>query len=776
MAENQNQFNEHMNQGHNAAWDQDWQNAAGHYRRALEEKPDHPKALVSLGLALFELGLYDQSIEYYSQAVEVAPDDPLAYEKTSQLHEILGQNHEVVSPALYASELYLKQGNIPKSIECLVRVIRVDPENLPAHSRLALTYERTGRKRQSVNEYLMVASIFQHKGEIPNAQQALDHALKVLPESKEIKEAQAILEAGHRLPIPVSVNIEKPDNQPAVVESKIEAESSQVESDLDPIEEAHQAAISALANLVLEQDINGYHSSDAALAPKDQDTRDDRISSQSELMAGDRSTRHLKQAVLLWNQNSRGAAADELEKAMQLGLDHPAAYFELGSVRSGENRMESAIRQLQHATQDPEYALAAKLLIARNLRYMDKLSEAATGYLEALGLADAQLVPPDQSEDMLRMYAPIIEAEAKQTDPQVKNQLCDLVDKLLIRPGWRTYITQARGDFQIDLEGVPAIPIGELISNPQGNRIVESVAQINQYARSGYWRSAMETAFFAIQFAPTYLPLHTYMGELLLKQDHLSEAVEKFGAIAKTYHARGEPRHAIKILKRLINAAPMDLTARMQLISLQEEIGLYEDAVEEKVKLAGVYYTLADLSHAREIYLEAYKIAQDYGGNRDLKVKILNHLADIELQSLDWRQAEEIYAQIRSLKPDDSQASERLIDIKLRMGQDAEAEDEIEEYIAYLKISDNQDAILTLLDHFVDEYPERVFLRMKKAETNQEFGQTAIAIQEYDAVGDLLLEAGNRQGAVEVIEKIIALDPADIAQYEELISTLRSEK
>ena len=91
MTESQNRFQQAMNQGHTAAWDQDWERAVDYYRQALEENPDDPIALVSLGLALYELGLYDQALQYYSQAREISPEDPLPLEKVSQLYELLGQ-------------------------------------------------------------------------------------------------------------------------------------------------------------------------------------------------------------------------------------------------------------------------------------------------------------------------------------------------------------------------------------------------------------------------------------------------------------------------------------------------------------------------------------------------------------------------------------------------------------------------------------------------------------------------------------------------------------
>lgn len=778
MTESQKRFQEVMNQGHTAAWDQDWQDAADHYHQALEEKPDDPKALVSLGLALYELGSYDQSLQYYLQAVELSPEDPLGFEKTSQLYEMLGQHEDVISPALRASELYLKEGNIAKAVECLVRVNRVDAENLPTHSRLALIYERTGRKQQAVTEFLIVASLMQHQGELESAKQAAEHALSIQPTSREAAQALSLIDDGVALPIPVpsrveTFQIERESIPPAEPVMSREEEVS----DLDPVAEAHQKALLVLANLVFEQE-SGDRKNDKEGLAREMQALADGMPSAGFIRQGDskRVFTHLQHAVIYRGKGSEQEAADELEKAVEAGLDHPAAYFDLGFIHSRGDRLESAVRYLERSLSAADYALAARIILARTMRFMGRLNEGATNYLEALRLADAQVVPKDQSADMLRMYDPIIEAESKQSDPQIKNKLCDLIEDMLFRPGWQQHLVQARGDYQIDIDGAPSIPIGEVLTNPQGHRIVESVRTINHYARSGYMRSAMEEAYFAIQFAPTYLPLHTYMGELLLKQEHLKEAIEKFGTIAQTYHARGETFHAIKVLQRLLKAAPMDLDARMQLIALQEEKGQYYEAIQEKINLAGVYYNLADLNRAREVYLEAYQLAQNTGINRDLTVNILHHLADIELQSLDWKHAVEIYEQIRSVKPDDYQSTEKLIELKLRLGQDQQAQIELNDYLSFMGISGEDELVLTYLDKLVDEYPERIFIRRKKAELQLKYGHIEVAIQEYDAIGELLLDAGDRVGAKQAIKAILDLDPPNKGGYQELINNLDSEE
>lgn len=289
-------------------------------------------------------------------------------------------------------------------------------------------------------------------------------------------------------------------------------------------------------------------------------------------------------------------------------------------------------------------------------------------------------------------------------------------------------------------------------------------------------RSAMEEAYFAIQFAPTYLPLHTFMGELLLKQEHIKEAIEKFSTIAQTYRARGETLHAVKVLQRLIKAAPMDLDARMQLITLHEEMNRYDKAIKEKVNLAGVYYNLADLTRAREVYLAAYQLAQSTGSSRELSIEILHNLADIELQSLDWKQAEEIYEQIRSIKPDDPQAAEKVIELKLRLGDDRQVQEELKTYLSFMDTNGDNQSALSFIMKLMEDYPDRLDFREIKAGLLLKEGNSEAAIQEYDAIGEILLEAGDTQGALQAIEAIIDLNPPNKDEYQGIMDSLIDEE
>ena len=400
MTESQNRFQQAMNQGHTAAWDQDWERAVDYYRQALEENPDDPIALVSLGLALYELGLYDRALQYYSQAREISPEDPLPLEKVSQLYELLGQLDKVTKPSLLASELYLKEGNVAKAVECLARVTHIDVENLPAHSRLALIYERTNRKNRAVTEYLVAASLLQHSGDDENARQSVEHALTILPASPEAQEALTLIENGTNLPKPVPSRVDS-DQLQQITEVPVEEETlvEDVESQLDPIAEAHQIALVTLANIVFEQDAGGN-------GRKSEDTAKNAaaIMSGSAIFIGDGNSEkvftHLRQAVVFQGQGMEQEGAAQLELAVEAGLDHPAANFDLGIILVKGERLESGVRYLQKVLGESDYAMAARILLGRTLRFMGRLNEAATNYLEALRLADAQAVPEEQEEDL----------------------------------------------------------------------------------------------------------------------------------------------------------------------------------------------------------------------------------------------------------------------------------------------------------------------------------------------------------------------------------------
>ncbi len=251
MPEREDVFQKAMNEGHSAAWDQDWRKAAAEYRKALQELPDQPKALNSLGLALYQLGDFEEALRIYQHLAKFAPDDPVTWEKIAQLSERLGELNTAVEAAMKAAEGFLNQRDIQKAIENWSRVTTLNPENVMAHSRLAVVHERLGENQPAVTEYLAIASILQRGGKADKAQELVTKALQLVPQSEKAKQAQSLLKTGQLLPKPSQPTSSTAPLSMAKVrqlhEPKIPAQSG-----LDPIAETRQKALTKLAEMLFD--------------------------------------------------------------------------------------------------------------------------------------------------------------------------------------------------------------------------------------------------------------------------------------------------------------------------------------------------------------------------------------------------------------------------------------------------------------------------------------------------------------------------------------------
>lgn len=778
MSKRDDIFQQSMSAGHSAAWDQDWDRAVEHYRQALKVIPQHPRALTSLGLALYELGQYEQSLTFYQQAAQVSPDDPLPLEKVAELSEKLGKFEHIAVISVRAADLYLKRRDPDRALENLSRIARVKPGYIPAHTRLAMIYERMGRKDQAVNEYLALASLMQHSGDMEKAIQAVNRALQIAPKSNEARRALKMLQESKPLP--------RPSRAPVLPEQAVQEQirkhmrpgesKTAKDENLDPIEEARQRALAVLAGILFESPAETQEMQPAArrdiqsLVRGGAEVLFSKQADQTKIML------HVSQAIDLQTRGEVDQAAEELERATEAGLEHPAAFFDLGLLRVRGERLESAQRHLQQAVKHEGFALGGRLLLGQTLRKMERVAEAAIHYLEALKWADASVIPQEQADELLQIYEPLIEAESQQTDLESKQTLCANIEDLLVRPGWREHLAQARQDLPGESDGGPPKPLGEILTQARSSQIVTSISIIHKLAREGNLRSAMEEAFYALQHAPTYLPLHVYVGDLLLQQDHLAAAMNKYSVVAQTYSARGETARAIEMLRRVIRLAPMDLKARSRLIDQLLAWGKMDEAIKQYIDLADVYYNLADLNQARETYTEALRLAQHGRIDSSLKIQILHQIADIDLQSLDWRRALRIYEQVRKLQPGDHKAASRLVELNFRLGQREQAIAEMKDYVSQLQRNGKMDQAITFLEELVEENPGQVPIQHYLAQLYVQLNRVEEALHHLDSVGERLLKVGDRQAAAQVVETILSLNPPNKENYQRLLAKIHGRQ
>jgi len=547
-------------------------------------------------------------------------------------------------------------------------------------------------------------------------------------------------------------------------------EKPKAASGMDPVAEARQKALTQLAELLFEfSDDNPTSQERKGLSAIMRGTGGLSLqqSEQTKVIM------HLGMAIDMQTKGNEAQAAEEFESALEAGFKHASLYYALGLLRFKGERTESAQRFLQNTVKHNEYALGSRLLLGQLLVNKGRFNEAAMEYLEALKLADVTTVPAEKADEFSQQYEPLIEAHQNRQDETALRKVCENIHNLLMRPDWREQLHKMREQMPKQ-DGDMLAPLADVILQAQSSTVLESMNRINQLARMGSLRSAMDEAYYAMQHAPTYLPLHMLMGDLLVQEKHEADAIAKYSIVAHAYSVRGEASQATKILRRIIQLAPMDLGARNRLIDQLIARGQVDDAIREYLDLASIYYRLAELDMARKTYTIALRVVQQGHASRDWNAHILQRMADIDLQRLDWKQALRVYEQIRTIIPDDESTRRQLVELNMRMAQPEKAMNELENYITHLESQNKSDLAVLFVEDLIKEHPEQVLLKRALAMLYFRAGRMNEAISILDTLGETLMQIGNKQEALEVISQIVMMNPPNAEEYRKLLFQMQN--
>jgi tetratricopeptide (TPR) repeat protein len=771
---NQEVFQRLMNQGHTAAWDQNWENASQYYQKALDEFPDHPQALSNLGLSYYEQKRYDEALVCYQRAFELNPNDAVSLEKMARICEKTGQTAKAIQYYMDAAELFLKARNVDKTIDNWKKVADLEPTNLMAHSRLATIYDRLGRKANAVEEYVASAAIMQSQGDMVKAYQVIQYVQKLTPEYEEAGLMLQMLDRNEPLPLPTGDSYAaRPEAEAPTGPKQLPKTSSTAPLKIDPVMEARQRSMARLAaqlfdlgedsspdGLINRKGIGGATRGSGGLSQENADRA--------------RITLYLGQAIQLQSAGDEAGAVKPLEQALEIGLQTPDVFYDLGYMLSTQDGQKS-FRYLQESVKHPDYSLGSYLLIAQLYEASDQYAEAALSYLQALRQADMEMVSPEEGEELSQGYEPILEDQVNLTDLAAQQKLSEVIRGQLLRADWRQYLTMARQQLPLQPEGSPPITLASMLLETSGSQIVDSMSLIRQYTVRGYYRTAMEEAYSAMSYAPTYLPLHIQMGEILVKEGRTSDAVHKFMTTADLYSLRGDSAQAIRLLTRITQMASMDLSVRSRLIELLAAQHRVDEALQQYVDLAGIYYQLAEFEMAKRTYMAAVKLAQQNGADRKWVVEILYKVADIDMQRLDWRGAIKIYEQVKAMQPEADTPRARLVDLYFRLGQPTEALAEVDAFTSLLESSDQRPKAIGFIKDLIQEHVEIPDLYLKLADLMIRLGQTNKAVEVLGTGADALTLAGKKPEAIELLKKAISLNPTNVADYQKTLRQLQMQ-
>jgi tetratricopeptide (TPR) repeat protein len=766
MTGNQEVYKQCMSLGHNAAWDLDWRKAIENYSKALQEIPEDPKALTAIGLAYTELQQYNEAIEYYNHAAKASSGDPVITERIARLYERIGDLPNATRASIEAGDQYAKANDVAKAIENWSQVTTFDPEDITSRSRLADLLERIGRMEESANEFLEIAALLQHGGDQEASKKMVEHAVSLVPHGRIFQDALSAIQSGQMLSRPAR----RQGGTGPIIMSQVRQFDQNVVPNrvgraVDPITETKQNALVALAGFLFNQQSTGQ-----ATTPARRDMPKHNDNGYNAKIA-----LHLSQAIDAQTHDQVAQAIYELSAATSKGLNHPAAYFNLGFLFFQNGEYDKAHKYLQKSQANPDYALGSKLLIGRILRKANKLNGAARVYMEAMAFADTTSISTAHYENLMEQYESIIDAFERDADAKARETLCDNVEAQLIRTDWRQHLKSIREELVGSSESL-ATPIISVLLQTKSTGLIEAMTSIRTYNDKGKTREALETAFFALDESPNFLPLHQMIADLLYKLHDKQAAVQKYKIIAHTYTSRGENARAVQLLRHAVSLIPMDMDVRKLLIDNLMAMGQAEDAIRENLLIADIYLQLAEFERASQICQESMQLCQRSKGSQRLEADILRRIADIDTQRLDWRQALHNYERVKSIQPDDEKTRKAIVDIYIHLGQTSNAMHEVEDFVAVLSDAGHSTRAIGFIQILIREYPDANALGIILARVLLENGDKTQAIAALDTQGEELMKKGDSKGAIKIIEQILTMNPPNASDYKNLLDQLKTNQ
>lgn len=366
MVENRTLYERALRHGQANSQEGRWEEAANAFKIAIRERPQAAEPYAGLGQALFNMKEMEHALDCYKLASRYSNGHYDFLQKVADIQERLGQLNEASRTYMAAGEILLRQRRLDEAIANWQRAVRLEPGLLGAHQRLATVFQRQGNVKAAVREYLAIARSLQMRGEEKKALLMCQAALRLDSENEDVLLAMSLIEHGAEA-LETPAEPESVPQEPAVIEPEstvmdtvrqmatvfeTEKEQWQLPHEApevtDPLQAARTLAQEQLAEEIFrdEEDEELLYGSGNGLSKLERDA-----------LIGQGMDFQL-----------RGRVRDAIgcyERAINGGLDLPAAHFTIGMLYADVKAYNEARQALSRAQHAPDYRQPVQIALSR---------------------------------------------------------------------------------------------------------------------------------------------------------------------------------------------------------------------------------------------------------------------------------------------------------------------------------------------------------------------------------------------------------------------------
>jgi Flp pilus assembly protein TadD len=94
-------------------------------------------------------------------------------------------------------------------------------------------------------------------------------------------------------------------------------------------------------------------------------------------------------------------------------------------------------------------------------------------------------------------------------------------------------------------------------------------------------------------------------------------------------------------------------------------------------------------------------------------------------------------------------------------------------FLTHLESTGRRGEAIPFLEDLVNENPKQGILRRELAEEYRQANRIPDALAQLDALGELLLTSGDREGAIRTVETIVSMNPPNLEAYQTLLTKIK---
>ena len=337
-----------------------WKEAMMVLRKAIMLSPNKPSPYAALGEACLGMKWNERALNCYKLAAKYSRGDFRHLSKVADVQERLGQLREAGKTYLAAGEMASRSGDVETAVDNWLRAVQIEPNQLGAHKRLAVTFEQQGETQKAIREYLALARVLQTRGKSQQALAMCQSAMQMDPGNEDAQTAvRLILYGEEAFNVEIEPELEpEPESEPVLDDSEADItealrqmagilevetagwrERQESNDPNDPVSKARQLAQEELASEIFQEEDTGSDS--ATMSKLERDAL-------------------IGQAMDYEWRGQTKEAVQCYANAVAGGLTLPAAHFTLGLLYLELDQSSKARQAFAIAAQVPDYRKAAE--------------------------------------------------------------------------------------------------------------------------------------------------------------------------------------------------------------------------------------------------------------------------------------------------------------------------------------------------------------------------------------------------------------------------------